>query len=713
MLRRACLAGRVSAIATPGFATCKILSSISSSGNDKKSTKAGLLSGSGSEGHHTGPIPGATGKDNRQGIYSTRGSPSYFEKRYPRKEGELVSKQVVDPNEPRDRSDNLKAPEFDTSLGKFEQAPYFTGGPGTMRYNNYVREPVDKEGVDYRDVVPLPPFEDHHPDFSYASATGKREGDITLLANTVVNWEIKAAMMSLYRSCLKGLPMVKHYYWLLTPLPEMKSKIRERFLQNQHTKDPDAIRHLLHNGWMEYQEVILFRRTRASVAKFFEWESQDELVRGYTREEGKMQEERAFWNGEEQRREGPYDGHWSWLGKESEKEFAKIAGRIPISWSTSKGYFEKGQADGTNYWEKNLDYEGWYIKNVDPDRQNARREMQGWIESGYNQPKHYASKNRRGYRRLVKDIETMMETSMEDLYTKNREQLFQYLIRETHPESNRINAERVLARQDDDFYSTRFDEYEKYLKQAMREMPNPRLWKTDAFYFRLRYLLAPLEYNWAKVPIGISQEKLYNEWISDNTNYAILSSATFSNIKNNKLKNPMARTWADFYNNYDPDVPETRRLPWYHPDFDYDRRHKWDERCMRMKRWVQGGTIDGKLPYFDSIIAEWEQYVNRPERFRASDSAERRYAAPRMVQLYRSLNRLMDVALVNQMRAVVESSILNTQVELSRASVTDIQRMLTSVDFTDFRFVVPTIIYPDGVQQPVVGLDGNAVVSQI
>ncbi|KEG09175.1 hypothetical protein DQ04_05681030 [Trypanosoma grayi] len=663
-------------------------------------------------GKYSGPIPGATGKDNIPGIYATKKPPTYFEERYPRGEKELPSKRIVETNEPKDRSDSIKAPEFDTSLGKFEQAPYFSGGPAAMRYQNYVREPANKEGVDYRDVIPLPPFEDHHPDFSYASATGKREGNTTLLANTVVNWELKAAMMSLYRSCLKGLPMVKHYYWLLTPLPQMKGKIRERFLQNQHTKDPDAIRHLLHNGWMEYQEVILFRRSRASVAKFFEWDSQDELVRGYTKEEGKAQEERAFWNGEEQRREGPYDGHWSWLGKESEKEFNLIAGRIPMSWTTSKGYFEKGQADGTNFWEKNLDYEGWYIKNVDPDRQNARREMQGWIESGYNQPKHYASKNRRGYRRLVKDIETMMESSMEDLYTKNREQLFQYLIRETHPESNRINAERTLARQDDDFYSTRFDEYEKYLKQAMREMPNPRLWKTDAFYFRLRYLVAPLEYNWAKVPIGAAQEKFYNEWISDNANYAILNSSAFLGIKKDKKRNPMANTWADFYKNFDPDAPETRKLPWYHPEFNYDRRHKWDERCMRMKRWVQSGTIDSKLPFFDSIIAEWEQYINRPERFRAPDNAERCYGAPRMVQLYRSLNRLMDVALTNQIRSIAEKKSGKSTQELSALSVPEVEKILSALDLKYFEFKVPVIIYPDEAKQGKLGLDGGIVVGE-
>lgn len=632
---------------------------------------------------------------------------TYFEKKYRNNAGDLSSKKVIGENEPEDKSDSVKFPEFNTRHGKFEQAPYFSGGPGAMRYHNYVRDPPTDETVPYRDVVPGVPFEGHHPDFNYANVTGKREGNSTLMTNTVVNWELKLAMASLYRSILKSLPMVKHYYWLLIPLPQMKEKIRLRFLQNQHTKDPDAIRHLIHNGWMEFQECALFRRPRAAVEKFFEMDSFDELTKQYVKEEGQVNDDRAFWNGEEQRREGPHNGHWSWIGEQCENEFNKIAGRIPMSWSTAKGFFEKGKADGTNFWEKNLDYEGWYIKNVDPDRQNARREMQGWIESGYNQPKHYASKNRRGYRRLVKDIETMMETSMEDLYTRNREQLFQYLIRETHPESNRINAERTLARQDDDFYSTKFEEYEKYLKQVMREMPNPRLWKTDAFYFRLRYLLAPLEYNWARIPVGIEQEKQFNEWISDDVNYAIYNSPSFARLRGDKKVNPMSKSWADFYAEFDPDVPETRNLPWYHKEFNYDRRYKWDERCMRMKRWVQSGTIDGKNSFFDSVIAEWEQYVNRPERFRAPDNAERRYGAPRMVQLYRSFNRLMDVALVNQLRLFIQRS--NSSLE--SLSAEEVAKVLEEFDFSEFVFSVPVLIYPDGEEQPKLAFDGSVVSS--
>lgn len=649
---------------------------------------------------YSGPIPGATGVDNKAGLYSEKTPDAYFEKAFPNRNNDLFSKQG-DPNEPPSRADNIKYPEFDTAWGKFEITPGFAGGPPSHRYQKYVRKPADTEGVAMKDIIPGAAFIDHHPDFNYASVTGKKEGNATLHANTWVNWEIRAAKMSLYRACLKSIPLAKHFYWLTIPIDKMKDKIRVRFLQNRHVKDPDAIRHLLHAGWMEYSEVVMTRRTRGSVTKFFgDDENTSELMKKYADEEAKLQEDRKFWGGEEQRKEGPYNGHWSWIGQECELEFERIAGRVPTSWTTSKGYFEKFQADGTNYWEKNLDYEGWFTKNIDPDVKSARLEMQGWTESGYNQPKHYASKNRRGYRRLVKDIETIMNTSVEDMYTKNREMLFQYLIRETRPESNRISAERTLALQDDNFYSTKFEEYEKYMKQAMREMPNPRLWRTDAFYFRLRYLVSALEYNWAKVPIGAAQEKLFNEWISDNTNYGVYTSKQFEEVKKDKTRNPMAKTFADFYAAFDPDVPETRQLPWYHPEFNYDRRYKWDERCMRQKKWVQSGTVDSKNDFFTSIVVEWEQYVNRPERMNEGDSAERRYAAPRMVQLYRALNKLMDVALVNQLVAFAK---------LEGLSAEAAQKKLAATDLSKFSFAVPTIIYPDGFVQPKLGLDGSAI----
>lgn len=56
-----------------------------------------------------------------------------------------------------------------------------------------------------------------------------------------------------------------------------------------------------------------------------------------------------------------------------------------------------------------------------------------------------------------------------------------------------------------------------------------------------------MEYNYARVPVGRAQEKLYNEWISDTVNFAIITSSTYNNIKNNKAQNAMAKTWADFY----------------------------------------------------------------------------------------------------------------------------------------------------------------------
>lgn len=661
---------------------------------------------------YSGRVAGATGVDNRPGVYGTKSEEAFFEKAYPNK----VAKEVPShdrsfgPNEPKDRSDNIKVPEFDTVFGKYETAPYFSGGPAGHRYQKYVREPADKEVVQMKDVIPQGAIVDHHPHFNYTSVTGKKDGNISNHLNTWANWDLRAAKMSLYRSCLKSIPLAKHFYYLSNPIDRLKSQIRLRFLQNRNVKDPDAIRHLIHSGWMEYQETVLMRRTRTSLQKFFSEDANTEVnLEIYAEDEGKNIAERRFWNGEEQRKEGPYDGFWSQSGKELDEEFERLAGRVPISWTASKGYFEKFRPDGTNFWEKNLDYEGWYLKNVDPDRKSARKEMQSWTESGYNQPKHYASKNRRGYRRLVKDIESVMQSSLEDIYVKNREQTFQYLIRENHAESNRISAERRLARMDDEFFTTKFDEYEKHMKQVMREMPNPRLWKTDAFYFRLRYLVSALDFNWARVPVGTAQEKLYGEWISDNANYAVITSTTFEAIKANKQQNAMANTFADFYAAFDPDVPETRRLPWYHPEFDYDRRHKWDERCMRMKKWVQSGGVDGKNDYFASYVAEWEQYVNRPERFRAMDQQDRRYSAPRMVQLYRALGKLMDVALANQIKETAAVKLNKSVAELSAMPVDAIQKALSTVSFNDFTFRVPTIIYPDGYIQPQLGLDGTPI----
>lgn len=660
---------------------------------------------------YTGPIEGATGMDNKPGLYGKPNPESYFEKEYAAKGPKLPSKNVRSDKEPVDRSDNIRVPEFDTIWGKYETAPHIAGGPENFRYHKYVRQPSNTEGVDMKDVVPSVLHKDHHPDFDYSNITGQRAGNNMLSANTWLNWDLRIAKMSLYKACLKSVPLAKHFYFLMNPLPQLKLQVRAKFMQNRNVKDPDAIRHLIHTGWTEYQEVVQMRRTRTSLQKFFAEDSNtDTNMEIYAQQEGRGSQERAWWNGEEQRREGPYDGHWSETHKEAEQEFIKLQGRVPMSWTTSKGYFAVLRPDGTNYWEKNLDYEGWYMKNVDPDKRAARKELQAWNESGYNQPMHYASKNRRGYRRLVKDVEQIMTTSLDDVYAKNREQLFQYLIRENWAESNRISAERTLAMNDDDFLSTRTEEMEVYIKQAMREMPNPRMWKTDAFYMRLRYLAAPLEYNWARIPVGAAQEKLYSEWVSDNANYAILNSPQFAAIKKDKKQNPMASSMAEFYRNFDPDVPQTRNLPWYHPEFNYDRRHKWDERCMRMKRWVDCGTIDGKRSFFEAEIHEWEQQINRVEALRsASYRMTIRHSAPRMVQLYRALNTLMDVAMANQIKAVLALQ-LGVEVEtLGQQSVEAVQKKLDNANLADFIFKVPSIIYPDGYVQPQLGLDGTPI----
>ena len=643
------------------------------------------------------PVPGGLGKDNKPGVYAEVPAEAYWQKAAGGRTGAPA------PNS-KNPVENILMPQYEDKLHRStELPPPHSGiGPASHRYHDFRRDETPLETVTANQTMQIQPWVDHHPDYDFRNVTGKSDGNRMFLQGIIGNMHMKKAVVSLYKQILRALPLVKHMYYINMTLPQMRAAIKQRMYQNRNVEDPDAIRHLIHNGWMEYQDTVADRRHRSTLLVFFSDDrSQEDLFSKYVVEETELLEQRKWWGGGSQRREGPREGgHWSWLGAQCEKEFDKLAGRVPRSWTSAKGYFETMKPDGTNFWEKSLDYEGWFLLSRDPDRDNARKEFQGYIESGYNQPKHYASKNRRAWRRAVKEVDVIMQSTIEEVYVKNREQMFQYQLREKHPESNRIHAERVMAQNDDDFYSCNFTEYEKYLKQAMREMPNPRLWRTDAFYFRLRYLVSPLEYNWAKVPIGARQEKLYNEWISDHANYAVINSPQFAAIKKSKSQNPMANTFADFYTKFDPDAPATRNLPWYHADFNYDRRYKWDERCMRMKRWVQSGTIEGKLPFFEGYVAEWEQFVNRPDLMHKSDSPERRYASPRMVQLYRGLARMMDVALSNQIKAFAK---IPTNIK----SDAEAQKILDKTDLSKFSFSVPVVIFPDGMEQPILGLDGS------
>jgi hypothetical protein len=618
----------------------------------------------------------------------------------------------VDPATPKGTADLVKTYEFETIFGKFEIRPTGTGHVGTLRYNNYKRIPP-KETIPSRTVWGMgPQHEGHHPYYDYSANSGLRQGYTLGTGQSYLHWDLKVASHSLYRAAVRSLPLMKHYYYLHMSLEKMQQRVRKRFEMNRHVKDPDAVRHLIALGWVDFTECIMFRKTKMGMFKYFyDDENMEDMMAAYAVQEGRATDEKAFWNGEEQRKNGPYDGHWSWIGKKNQEEFERLAGRVPVSWSAGKGYFEVFEADGTNYWEKNLDYEGWFIKNVDPDRRAARLEMQSWVDAGYTAPKHYSSKNRRGYRRLVKDIENVMRSTPHEMYAESREMLFQFWVREWSPESNRVHAEKRLARHDDDVFTTKFDELEKPIKQAMREMPNPRLWRTDAFYLRVRYLQAFYEYNWAKVPIGAAFDKLYNEWVSNDVNYAILSSPQFEAVKKDKARNPMARTWADFYRDYDPDVEATRRLPWYHAAFDYDRRHHWDERCMRMKKWVESGDVDGTLPFFESEVAKYEQHINRFEATKYPGALEYKYSAPRYVQLYRGLAKRMDVALVNQLREFLMASGALTLTAATTGK--DVAAALDKAKLADFRFVVPTVVFPDNVEQPRLDLDGRPVKEQV
>lgn len=622
------------------------------------------------------------------------------------------------PNEPEGNSDTIRKPEFATAFGKFETVPPTSHGGGVFhaRGEDFQREAPDNVTHMSRITGLSPIHEGHHPFYDYTADSGIREGYNTKMAQHHISWDDKVSMHALYRACLRGLPLIKHFYYMLQPLDIMARRVRERFESNKHVHDREAIRMLIHLGWQDYTEIITFRRTKVSVHKHFaDDEAIFDLMKHYTNEEGKAMEERRVHAGGYQGKDGPYDGFWSESGRDAAKEFDKMAGRVPVSYTASKGYFEVWKPDGTNYWEKNMDYEGWYVKNVDPDRRSARKEISAWIEAGYNQPKHYASKNRRAYRRFVRDVDALMNMSSHEAYAATRENMFYMYLRDCCPESNRLAAEKKLARQDDNVFTMKFDEHDVAFRQCVREFPNPRLWKTDAFFLRMRQLTADLEYNWGKAPVGMALEKAYNEWVSHDLHYAVLTSNAFAEIKADKGRNPMAKTWADYYAEFDPDVPATRHLPWYHKDFDYDRRHHWDERCMRMKKWVQSGDVDSKNDFFAKEVAEWEQMVNRPETFRKPESVEFRYTAPRMVQLYRSLGKRMDMALVNQIAETVlaaNPALNNDSVKQSHGNdevMAKVKAALETTDFSQFVFDVPVVIYPDNVDQPKLAADGRPV----
>ena len=645
-------------------------------------------------------IHGATGEDNKPGLYKDgterKVGSVFFEQGKYAKAPKRPTEETDRDQGKRGREDNINSPEWQTAFGERETRP---GGPhGGIPGMTKLNRVPPRESVDRYDIRPHHSAEDHHPFFDYTNKTGLREGFDT--SNVPIHWDLKRAVFSLYRSCLQGLPLVKQYYWVNVPLELMAQRVRIKFEQNKYVNDRDAMRNLIMLGWTEYTEIITFRKQKGGVLKFFaNSDDYTYIAKEYMKEEGKALEERKWWNGEEQKKEGPYDGFWSLAGKQNHEEFQKLKGRIPMGWSSSKNYFEIWRCDGTNFWEKNMDYEGWFLKNVDPDRAAARKEIQNWVSAGYQTPKHYASKNRRAYRRLVKDVDAIMNSSTHEVYAASRETIFQSYIRERCPETNRLYAEKKLARMDDDVFTTKFEFYDKCSRQVMREMPNPRLWKTDAFFLRLKYLCNPWsEYNWAKAPIGKSQEKLFNIWVSSDANYAVWSSPQFAELKECKKRNPMAKSWADFYTEFDPDVPETRKLPWYHDNFDYDKRYHWDERCMRMKRWVKSGDIDFKNNFFLSEVAKWEQMVNRPEIMREENFAEKKYTAPRMVQLYRSLQKRVEIALASQMVAALEAEV--GAAKLQKLPAPDVTALCAKHNWTTFKFKCPVIIFPDNYEQP-------------
>eukprot|EP00759_Apiculatamorpha_spiralis_P044140 PhF_6_TR41284/c0_g1_i1/m.62447 len=595
----------------------------------------------------------------------------------------------------------IKSIEHETPEGNYEVRPPHLRTGHAIEYaqmmGKHQRDPPPMT-EDITAQIPRHPMEDHHPHFDYRNRTGHRDGFLT---STTEMMDIKLGKFALYHSCLQSIPIVKHFYMLNLPAAEMKRRIRKQFEKNAHIKDPEAIRMLLYQGWMDYKECATMRKTKGSMFRMFSdrgdfWDATDKMV---IEDEKKRMIERAYITGDYSTG-GPYDGFWSADGKCLAHYYEMLKGRVPKHITTSKNFFHPFKPDGTQVWERNMDYEGWWVKNVDPDKAAARKELAGWVAQGYIVPKYYSSKNRRMYRRMVKDLQGVLNDPYHESYAKSRDMWFQMFVREDCPEANRLYAEKKLALLDDEILPSKMDLFKPAMNQALREFPNPRMTKTDVFYFRLRQLMVPLEDNWAKAPVGIALEKGLAEWLSDEVNFAISTSQVFQALKSNPVVNPMARTWADFYDKFDPDVPETRKLPWYHAEYDYDRLKNWDEYCMRKKKWVRLGDIDFTRPFFQALVHENEQFVNRADNIRTYGALERRYTSPRLVQLYRNLDKRMDLALANQIRSYANIPANVTKTE-------DVQTYLEKkVSWKDFKFQVPVVIYPFGAEQPELGLDG-------
>jgi hypothetical protein len=620
----------------------------------------------------------------------------------------------VSPKEPKGISDAVRGgAEYETGFGEFNMRPGRSGTIEEAQYEGFHREPPSWPSVGPLEAGNYNPIHiGHHPDQDYTPTSPLKEGWVTHLSGIHHTSDVKASMHALYRNSIKALPMMKHYYMLTTSLEEMQMNLRLKFEKQAHIRDPETIRHLLVLGWSEFNDMITFRKQRDNVYFFFGAQNKAHLraQREWHEDKQRLLEDRLLF-------EGHYHGRLGDMHERSAEQrrlFDERLGRTPPSHVVSKGYFRVRVPDGTHAWERNQDLEGKHGIDVEPDPAIARQELFNEIDLCSFRPIHILQKERKRYRLQVAQIKRWAAGTGTEYYAEHRDAIFNAACKaENSHEMNRVPAEGAVARMDDDVL-TRQDggEAHRINRQLHTEFPHPAQRLSEGYVLRKQQAIGQwFEYNWAKGPSGgAALTAAENAWLSDPVNHAIRHSDAFAAMWKDKARNPMARTWADFYAAFDPDEAATRRLPWVHPDFDYDRRYKWDERCMRAKKWLRGGGIDATRPFLDSVVAEWVQRCGSVERSVGLErAAGDKFRAPAMVQRYRALRRRVDIALANQMREFLGARLGGPPAAESDAkAVAAALAVVEAADWAAFRFVVPVLVYPDGVDGPAdVAVDGR------
>ena len=179
---------------------------------------------------------------------------------------------VPTPNEPTGHSDFVKGgKEYNTAFGSFEMRPPNTGSLADAQYEGFNRQPPSWVTVGpIESGSQIPPLHiGHHPTHDYSHTSGLKDGDTSHMTMVHHTTDLKANVHALYRNSLKSLALMKHYYMLLCSIDEMKKNLRVKFERNAHLRDPEAIRHVLYQGWSDFNDTITYRKQRDHVFFFF------------------------------------------------------------------------------------------------------------------------------------------------------------------------------------------------------------------------------------------------------------------------------------------------------------------------------------------------------------------------------------------------------------------------------------------------------------